>query len=137
MRKAVCTVCLLVLICLVGACQEAKEEPLLLKKFEQTLADPPPEVSAEVAEAVRTWVAGQTDDDDVYNIPPRGGKDVSGSLADFHTVHQKDADTYSVCVDFLDGDNTYDVDFFVDRTEEGLSVRSAYLHKINGEAVAG
>ena len=69
--------------------------------------------------------------------PPRGGKDVSGSLADFHTVHQKDADTYSVCVDFLDGDNTYDVDFFIDRTAEGLNVRSAYLHKINGEAVAG
>ena len=62
---------------------------------------------------------------------------VSGSLAAFHTVHQKDPDTYTVCVDFQDGDNTYDVDFFVDRTEEGLTVRSVYLHKINGEAVAG
>jgi len=27
------------------------------------------------------------------------------------------------------------VDFFIDRTAEGLIVRSVYLHKINGDAV--
>jgi len=40
-----------------------------------------------------------------------------------------------VCVDFQDGENTYDVDFLVDRTTEGLSVSDHYLHKIDGEAV--
>ena len=139
MRNAVCIVCLLVLVCWIAACQDAKqEEPMaLVVKKVQSYPDPPPEVSERITEVVRNWVAYQLDENDVYNIPPRGGKDVSGSLADFHAVHQKDSDTYTVCVDFLDGDNTYDVDFFIDRNEEGLTVRSAYLHKINGKAVAG
>ncbi len=137
MRNVVCTVCLLVLVCLIGACGEAKQEEVpLLKTAKQSYPDPPPAVSDGITGAVRQWVADQADENDVYNIPPRGGKDVSGSLAGFHTVQQKGADTYTVCVDFQDGDDTYDVDFFVDRTEEGLIVRSAYLHKINGEAVA-
>ncbi len=136
MRKVVCTVCLLVMVCLIAACGEAKEVPLL-KTAKQDYPDPPPTVSDAITEAVRQWVADQADENDVYDIPPRGGKDVSGSLAGFHTVQQKDADTYTVCVDFQNGDETYDVDFFVDRTADGLIVRSAYLHKINGEAVAG
>ncbi len=40
-----------------------------------------------------------------------------------------------MCVDFQDGENTYDVDFLVERTAEGLSVSDHYLHKINDEAV--
>ncbi len=103
----------------------------------QDYPDPPPPVSDGITEVVRQWVADQADENDVYNIPPRGGKDVSGSLAEFHGFQQKDADTYTVCVDFQDGDDTYDVDFFVDRTAEGLIVRSVYLHKINGETIAG
>jgi len=127
-----------VLVCLIAGCQEAKqEEPLLVTKTSQPYPDPPSEVSDGITEVVRQWVTDQLDENDVYNIPPRGGKDVSGSLADFHAVHQKDSDTYTVCVDFRDGENTYDVDFFVDREEEGLTVRSVYLHKINGEAVPG
>ncbi len=138
MRNVVFTVCLVVVVCLIAACGEAKQEPVpLLKTAKQDYPDPPSEVSDEVTEAIRQWVADQADENDVYNIPPRGGKDVSGSLADFHAVQQKDADTYMVCVDFQDGDDTYDVDFFVDRTAEGLSVRDAYLHRVNGEAVAG
>ncbi|MBW2465305.1 MAG: hypothetical protein JRH11_26895 [Deltaproteobacteria bacterium] len=99
--------------------------------------DPPAQVAEEVAEAIRQWVADQADENDVYDIPPRGGRDVAGTMADFHTVHQKDADTYSVCVDFKSDDQIFDVDFFVDRTEEGLEVRNAYLHKIDGEVVSG
>jgi hypothetical protein len=99
--------------------------------------DPSAEVSEEVAEAIRQWVADQADENGVYDIPPRGGRDVAGTMAEFHTVHQKDADTYSVCVDFTSGEQTYDVDFFVDRTDEGLNVRNAYLHKIDGEVVSG
>ena len=60
---------------------------------------------------------------------------MTGTLTGFHTVHQKDAETYSVCVDFEHGDDMYDVDFFVARTESGLSTGDHYLHKINGEAV--
>ena len=99
--------------------------------------DPPAEVAEEVADAIRQWVADQADENGVYDIPPRGGQDVAGTMADFHTVHQKDADTYSVCVDFKSGDQIFDVDFFVDRTDEGLNVRDAYLHKIDGEVVSG
>jgi len=52
-----------------------------------------------------------------------------------HTSPSTNSRRYSVCVDFQDGENTYDVDFLVDRTTEGLSVSDHYLHKINGEAV--
>jgi len=99
--------------------------------------DPPAEVAEEVAEAIRQWVADRADENGVYDIPPRGGKDVAGTMAEFHTVHQKDDDTYSVCVDFTSDDQTYDVDFFVDRMDGELTVRDAYLHKIDGEVVSG
>ncbi len=138
MRMVVCTVCLLLMVCLIAACGEAKQEQVpLIMTAKQDYPDPPPPVSDGITEVVRQWVADQADENDVYNIPPRGGKDVSGSLAEFHGFQQKDADTYTVCVDFQDGDDTYDVDFFVDRTAEGLIVRSVYLHKINGETIAG
>ena len=138
MRKVVCTVCLLVIVCLIAACQEARQKEVpLLKTAKQNYPVPPPAVADGITEAVRQWVAGQADENEVYNIPARGGKDVSGSLAGFHAVQQKGAETYTVCVDFQDGDDTYDVDFFVDRTAEGLIVRSVYLHKINGETIAG
>ncbi len=102
---------------------------------EESVPDPGPEEATEVEDFVRQWVAERAGEGDVYQIPPRAGHDVAGALASFHTVHQKDANTYSVCVDFQDGENTYDVDFLVDRTTEGLSVSDHYLHKINGEAV--
>ena len=102
-----------------------------------TFPDPPPVVADKVKETVSNWVAERTDEDGVFDIPPRGGRNVTGTLGDFHAVHQNDADTYIVCVDFADGDNTYDVDFFVDRAMEGLTVREVYLHKINGEPVSG
>ncbi|MHC4138204.1 MAG: hypothetical protein ACYS0K_24990 [Planctomycetota bacterium] len=102
---------------------------------EESLPDPGPEEATEVEDFVRQWVTERAGDGNVYQIPPSAGHDVAGALAAFHTVHQKNADTYSVCVDFQDGENTYDVDFFVDRTTEGLSVSDHYLHKINGEAV--
>jgi len=99
--------------------------------------DPPPIVADKVKEAVSGWVAERAGEDGVFDVPPRGGRDVAGTMGEFHTVHQNDADTYTVCVDFADGDDTYDVDFFVDRTVDGLTVRDVYLHKINGEAVSG
>ena len=52
-------------------------------------------------------------------------------------MHQKDADTYSVCVDYTDGASAYDVDFFIERTADGLAVGDPYLHRVNGEAVSG
>ncbi len=102
---------------------------------EESLPDPGPEEATEVEDFVRQWVTERAVEGDVYQIPPSADHDVAGALATFHTVHQKDADTYSVCVDFQEGENTYDVDFLVDRTTEGLSVSDHYLHKINGEAV--
>ena len=42
-----------------------------------------------------------------------------------------------VCVDFENGEDSFDVDFFVDRGDKALSVRNAFLHKINGEVVPG
>ena len=102
---------------------------------EESLPDPGPEEATEVEGFVRQWVTEQAGERDRYQIPQRAGHDVAGALAAFHTVHQKDGDTYSVCVDFQDGENTYDVDFLVSRTTEGLSVSDHYLHKINGEAV--
>ncbi len=102
---------------------------------EASFPDPGPQEAKEVEEFVRQWVAERAGAGDVYDIPSRAGQDVAGVLAAFHTVHQNDADTYSVCVDFSGGEDMYDVDFFVDETEEGLTISDHYLHKINGEAV--
>jgi len=109
-------------------------EPVVEKA---TFPDPQPMVADKIKEAVSGWVAEQAGEEGIFNVPPRGGRDVAGTMGEFHTVHQNDADTYTVCVDFADGDKTYDVDFFVDRTAEGLMVRDVYLHKIDGEAVSG
>ena len=97
--------------------------------------DPGEEVAQEVRDLVSGWVAERAAADGSYDIPPRAGHEVRGMMADFHTVHQKDADTYSVCVDFKSEAQLYDVDFFVDRTDEGLVVAEHFLHKIDGEAV--
>jgi hypothetical protein len=103
----------------------------------RTYPDPPPDVAAEVTALVEQWVADRSDEDGVYDIPPRGGRDVAGSLAEVHAVSQKDADTYTVFADFTNGEDTYSVQFFIDRTEEGLQVRNGFLHKVNGEVVSG
>jgi len=99
--------------------------------------DPSAEVAAEVEQTIRDWVAERADESGLYAITPRGGSSVSGTLSEFHTVHQSDADTYTVCVDFEDGDSVYDVDFFVDRGEDGLVVRDGFLHKVDGEVISG
>jgi hypothetical protein len=114
--------------------EPAAAEPVVEKA---DFPDPRPMVADKVKEAVSGWVAERASEEGVFDVPPRGGQDVTGTMGEFHTVHQNDADTYTVCVDFADGDNTYDVDFFVDRTAEGLIVRDVYLHKINGETVSG
>ncbi len=135
------TVCILVSGWVIVACygqqDTTPEEPgdTAAAVEEESLPDPGPEEAAEVEDFVRQWVAERAGEGNVYQIPPSAEHEVGGALATFHTVHQKDADTYSVCVDFRDGEDTYDVDFFVDRTTEGLSVSDHYLHKINGEAV--
>ncbi len=141
MNKAVWhgTVCALVSALAMPACtgqpEITPEAPVAAAVEGETLPDPGPEEAGQVEEFVRLWVTERSAEGNVYNVPPRAGHDVAGTLAGFHTVHQKDADTYSVCVDFQDGENMYDVDFLVDRTTESLSVNDHYLHKINGEAV--
>jgi hypothetical protein len=102
-----------------------------------TLPDPAPEVVDEIETLVTAWVAARAGEGGVFQIPPRGGRSVAGTLGGFHAVRQTDADTYTVCVDFLDGENVYDVDVFVDRAAAGLAVREAYLHRVNGEVVSG
>ena len=99
---------------------------------EAALSDPGQDEAMAVETFVRAWIAERSEDE-VFAIPPRAGHEVSGSLGSFHTVHQQDDDTYNVCVDFVDGDNTYDVDFFVDLSPEGFTMDDHYLHKVNGE----
>jgi len=133
--------CVLALGWMTVACYEqsgsAPEEtaPATTAVEPEPLPDPGPEQAKQVEDFVRGWVAERAGEGDGYNIPARAGHDLSATLAAFHTVHQKDADTYYVCVDFQDGDNTYDVDFLIDQTEEGLALGDHYLHKVNGEAV--
>ena len=135
---------LMIALFLVVACAPAVEEveptaeppaPEAPAEVAESYPDPNEEVAQEVQDFVTGWVAERATDDGSYAIPPRAGHEVSGTMADFHTVHQKDADTYSVCIDFKSSEELYDVDFFVDRTEEGLVVADHYLHKIDGEAV--
>ncbi len=113
------------------------EEPLATAAVaeKESLPDPGPEEAKSVEDFVRQWVAERGGEGDVYNIPARAEHDVSGTIGDFHTVHQKDTDTYSVCVDFNHEADVYDVDFVVARAEDGLSVSDHFLHKINGEPV--
>ena len=141
MSRTVCygTLCVLALAS-IGCYQQSEttyeESPAeAVAVTEESLPDPGTEEAGEVEEFVRSWVADRGGEGGVYDIPARAGHDVAGTLAAFHTVHQKDADTYSVCVDFRDGENTYDVDFFVNRKGEDLAVSDHYLHKVNGEAV--
>lgn len=131
---------LIAVLCMAGCAGEYGDEPAepsppAAVAEPEPLPDPGPEEAAEVEAFVRQWVAEQVDEDGAYNVPPRGDADVSGTLAGFHTVHQKDADTYSVCVDFQHDDDMYDVDFLIGRSDAGLAVSDHYLHKINGEAV--
>ncbi len=122
-----------------AAAPPAAAEPVAAPPAEpaeaESLPDPGPEEAKLVEDHVRQWVAERAGEDGAYDIPQRAEHNVSGTIGDFHTVHQKDADTYSVCIDFNHEADTYDVDFFVARTEDGLSVSDHYLHKINGEAV--
>lgn len=97
--------------------------------------DPEAETAQEVEGVVRAWVGERSGDDGAYDIPERAGNDLSGTIASFHPVHQKGEDTYAVCVDFEDGENTYDVDFILDRIDEFLTIAELYLHKVNGEAI--
>ncbi len=129
---------------LVTACAPAPEQaepaaeppaPAAPAEVVDSYPDPGEEVAQEVRDFVTAWVAERAAEDGSYAIPPRAGHEVQGMMADFHTVHQEDADTYSVCLDFKSGEQLYDVDFFVDRTDEGLVVADHYLHKIDGEAV--
>jgi len=113
--------------------EEVAPEPTSVE--EGRFPDPSPEESQEVEDFVQSWVAEQLDEDGPFNIPQKAGYDLAGTLAAFHTVHQEDADTYSVCVDFEDGESTYDVDFYVDRTEEGLVIADHFLHKVSGEEI--
>ncbi len=118
-----------------GGYEQPSDEPAADTAATEALADPGPDEAAEVEAFVLQWVADNAGEENVYGIPPRGDHAVSGVLTDFHTVHQKDAETYSVCVDFKDGENTYDVDFFVARNADGLAISDHYLHKVNGEAI--
>jgi len=135
------TLCVLAFAWLMLACagqpETTSEEPAAAQAAEEeSFPDPGTGEAAEVEDFVRAWVAERAGEQDVYDIPPRGDHDVTGTLADFHTVHQQDVDTYNVCVDFQNGEDMYDVDFFVDRgPEEGLVLVEHYLHKVNGEAV--
>ena len=97
--------------------------------------DPGPDDALAVQALISGWIAENAGEGGVYDIPPQGEHDVSGTMGGFHTVHQSDADTYSVCVDFHDGETTYDVDFLVDRADEGMTLAEHYLHKIDGEPV--
>lgn len=140
MRKAIPWILMLVVISCVPAAKETEqavepEAPAAPVEVADSWADPDAGVTQEVQDFVSDWVAERSRDDGTYAIPPRAGHEVYGTMADFHTVHQKDADTYSVCIDFKSAEQLYDVDFFIDRTEEGLVVADHYLHKIEGEPV--
>jgi len=111
--------------------------PPPLAKTKQVYPDPPPEIVDEVTALVQAWVSERTDEDGLFDIPPRGGHDVAGSFAEVRAVRQQDADTYTVSAEFSSGEEIFDVEFFVDRTAAGLAVRNGYLHKINGEVVSG
>lgn len=113
--------------------EKAPEEQAGVSTMEESLPDPGPEEAGQVEDAVRQWVAERANEEGIYAIPARGGHEVSGTLAAFHTVHQKDANTYAVCVDFQDGESTHDVDFLVYREGEDLTVSNHYLHKAGGE----
>ncbi|MCP4200884.1 MAG: hypothetical protein GY769_03015 [bacterium] len=147
MRAAISpwTMSALALTGVIAACSKAPE-PLQEAKLETSaahgqveneapLAEPNSEGSLQITDFIRLWVASAAGDDDVYDIPERADKNVAGVLTTFHKVHQTKESSYAVCVDFEDGENTYDVDFFVNRTADGLVVEDHYLHQVNGESI--
>ncbi len=116
--------------------QEAEgAEPTVTTEVEESYPDLGPEQAQEIERFVRAWVDERVGEGGVYDIPPRGEHDLSGTLTAFHTVHQQDDDTYYVCTDFEDGENTYDVDFYVNVTPEGSTITEHYLHKVDGQVV--
>lgn len=146
MRQAIphWTLCTLVLAGVIAACSKAPEVSQEAKLetgagqgqvHDEAPTEPSPETALQITDLIRIWVASAAGDNDVYDIPERADKNVEGVLAEFHTVHQTKVDSYAVCVDFEDGANTYDVDFFVDQTADGLVIADHYLHQINGESI--
>ena len=120
------------------ALQEAKRETSAGRgqvQNEAPLAEPSSETALQITDLIRLWVATAAGDNDIYDTPERADKNIAGVLTAFHTVHKTKVDSYTVCVDFEDGENTYDVDFFVDETADGLVVADHHLHQINGETV--
>ncbi|MFT6396904.1 MAG: hypothetical protein ACJAYU_001648 [Bradymonadia bacterium] len=99
------------------------------------LPDPPPEQTHAITSYVEGWLDAQLQEDGTYDIPERMGHDVAGTPGPFHTVHQHDAHTFYVCVDFLDGETIYDVDFYIGTDGEDFSVSEHFLHKIDGVVV--
>ncbi len=145
MRGAMCfaSVALFLVACLALGCagqegtssEDSEAASTAAESEPESYPDPGPGQAGEVQAILTSWVTERVGEAGVYDIPPRGEHDVSGTMGDLHTVHQQDEDTYYVCVDFHSGEDTYDVDFFVDVTDEGLVVAEHYLHKVNGEVV--
>ena len=88
-----------------------------------------------VTDFVTAWIGERAGADGIFDIPERSGHNGSGKLADFHTVDQTDGSSYTVCVDFADGDHTYDVDFAIASTADGYAVHNHFLHKIDGNTI--
>ena len=117
------------------ASQEAKLETSAGQRQVQNEAppaEPNSESTLQITDLIRLWVATAAGEDDVYDIPERAENNVEGVLTAFHTVHHTKVDSFAVCVDFEDGENTYDVDFFLQGTPRAMEVTEATVHKING-----
>ena len=143
-QTSVPRLCLTVIVCLSIACagpqQTASDQTSTTDEAAKASApsgfpDPGPKEAAAVEVFLTAWLAENSDEDGVFLIPKRAGLNLSGTVAAFHTIHQADPDTYSVCIDFQNESNVYDVDFLIDRTDEGLVVAEQHLHKVNGEAI--
>lgn len=143
-QTSVPRLCLTAIVCLSIACagpqqsasdQASATEEAAESSSESGLLDPGPRESAEVEEFLSAWLDENDDENGVFHIPERRGLNLSGTMSSFHTVHQADPDTYSVCVDFQNESNIYDVDFLIDRTDSGLVVAEKVLHKVNGEVI--
>lgn len=140
MNARMLSICSLSLVLLLSiACEPADpgaaEAALEAAGAQEATVEAAPQAEAqEVVDYVTAWIEERSEDG-TFDIPARGGHDLSGSLDQLHQVYFNTGSTYIVAADFNDDGQVYEVAFLVDRTMRGLDVVEHSLQSVDGEEV--
>jgi hypothetical protein len=134
MNHKIVVVSILIALITLVACQRQEES-----------AEPPeaqaPQLSADrVKEAIMVYLENNTGEDGTFaledSVESRTRQLTYGYVHD--SVNETEDGRYAACVDFTDGADTLDVDFYVSPSPAGAAeVSEVVIHKVNGESRLG